>query len=206
MWIHKARLVAKDAKQKATANAGATGAASDGGVGGGAAELPPSVAEAISKALKNARSYLQQGLGVVMDGKGVADSSAIGASPVAPRLEVLMCAELAKIYVQVREWPSAGTLALPGAASRRPQRTCCLAPPASPSRRRITLPSHSPPTLPLQTSGENAVQAAGMAVEMVERAMDVLESQPGLQLLNTIERRTALSVALAEAQEKAGQV
>ena len=41
---------------------------------------------------------------------------------------------------------------------------------------------------------------------MVERAMDVLESRPGLQLLNTIERRTALSIALAEAQEKAGQL
>ena len=164
LWIHKARLVAKDAKQKAAANASATGAASgSGSAGGGAgagAELPKMVAEAVSKALKNARSYLQQGLSIVVDGKGFAESSHFdserGASPVEPRLEVLMCAELAKIYVQ--------------------------------------------------TNGDNAVQSAAMAAEMVERAMDVLEAQPGLQLLNTLERRTALSVALAEAQEKAGEL
>ena len=64
LWIHKARLVAKDAKQKAIANASATGAAQ-----GGAAPtaLPPMVAEAVSKALKTARSYLQQGLTIFLN-------------------------------------------------------------------------------------------------------------------------------------------
>ena len=40
------------------------------------------------KALKNARSYLQQGLSIVVDGKGFAEGSLDERSAVEPRLEV----------------------------------------------------------------------------------------------------------------------